>query len=49
MTNEFRFFNFRPEVTPLLAFVESLNGNYSLQTIGFSRNELNEEVCAGIL
>ena len=24
MTNEFRFYNFNPEITPLLVFVDSL-------------------------
>ena len=30
MTYEFRIYNFKPEVTPLLAFVDSLVGNMSL-------------------
>ena len=41
MTYEFRFFNFDPEPTPMLAFVDSLMGNMSLSTIGFARNNLN--------
>ena len=38
MTYEFRFYNFDPQHTPLLAFVDSLVGNPSLQTICFPRN-----------
>ena len=49
MTYEFRFYNFEPESTPLLAFVDSLVGNPSLQTIGFARNNLNQDMCAAIL
>ena len=49
MTNEFKFYNFQPEITPLLVFVDSLQNNVSLQTIGFSRNNLNEDICAGII
>ena len=49
MTYEFRFYNFEPEPTPLLAFVDSLVGNPSLQTIGFARNNLNQDMCAAIL
>jgi len=41
MTYEYRFYNFNPEHTPLLAFVDSLVGNPSLQTVGFARNNLN--------
>ena len=49
MTYEFRIYNFKPEVTPLLAYVDSLVGNQSLQTIGFARNGLNEDLIAAIL
>ena len=49
MTYEFRIYNFKPEVTPLLAFVDSLVGNQSLQTLGFARNGLNEDITAAIL
>ena len=49
MTYEFRFYNFDPEPTPLLAFVDSLVGNPTLQTIGFARNSLNQDLCAAIL
>ena len=49
LTYEFRFYNFDPEPTPLLAFVDSLVGNPSLQTIGFARNSLNQDLCAAIL
>ena len=45
----FRLYNFKPEITPLLVFVDSLKDNQMLQTIGFARNQLNEEICAGIL
>ena len=38
MASTFRLYNFKPEVTPLLAFVDSLQGNLTLQTIGFARN-----------
>ena len=48
-TYEFRFYNFKPETTPLLAFVDSLMNNQTLQTIGFARNRLNEDMCAAIL
>mmetsp|Transcript_4728 Transcript_4728/g.8077 ORF Transcript_4728/g.8077 Transcript_4728/m.8077 type:complete len:127 (-) Transcript_4728:29-409(-) len=48
-TYEFRFYNFEPEHTPLLAFTDSLIGNMTLQTIGFARNGLNEDMCAAIL
>ena len=41
MTYEFRFYNFEPEMTPLLAFVDSLVGNPSLNTIAFANNDLN--------
>ena len=49
MTNEFRLYNFQPEITPLLVFVDSLQNNVTLSTIGFARNNLNEDICAGIL
>ena len=49
MTYEFRFYNFEPEHTPLLAFVDSLVGNPSLQTIGFARNNLNQDIAAAVL
>ena len=49
MTYEFRFYNFDPEHTPLLAFVDSLINNPSLQTLGFARNSLNQDICAAIL
>ena len=48
-TYEFRFYNFKPEITPLLAFADSLINNLTLQTIGFARNRLNEDMCAAIL
>jgi hypothetical protein len=47
---EFRLYNFKPEATPLLAFVDaSLSNNPTLQTIGFARNRLNEDMCAAIM
>lgn len=49
MTYEYRFYNFDPEPTPLLAFVDSLVGNPSLQTIGFARNGLNQDLAAAII
>ena len=30
MASTFRLYNFKPEVTPLLAFVDSLQGNVTL-------------------
>ena len=48
MTYEFRVFNFDPEPTPLLAFVDSLIGNMSLQTIGFASNGLDKDLTAAI-
>ena len=45
----FRLYNFKPEITPLLVFVDSLKDNQMLQTIGFARNQLTEDICAGIL
>jgi hypothetical protein len=48
--SEFRLNNFEPQATPLLAFVEaSLVSNQSLHTIGFSKNRLNEDICAAIM
>lgn len=49
MTSTFRFYNFQPDVTPLMSFVQVLQNNPTLQTIGFAKNSLNEDVCAGIL
>jgi hypothetical protein len=49
MTYEYRFYNFDPEPTPLLAYVDSLVGNMSLQTIGFAKNNLNQDIAAAIL
>ena len=49
MTYEFRIYNFDPEHTPLLAFVDSLVANPSLQTIGFARNNLDQDITAAIL
>ena len=49
MTNTFRLYNFKPEVTPFLVFVDSLKNNATLQTIGFARNQLTEDICAGVL
>ena len=47
---EFRFYNFAPEPTPFLAFIDaSLVNNPTLKTIGFARNRLNEDMCAAIL
>ena len=48
-TYEFRFYNFNPETTPLIALVDSLQNNETLQTIGFARNGLNQDMCAAIL
>ena len=49
MANTFRLYNFKPEVTPFLVFVDSLKNNPTLQTIGFARNQLTEDICAGVL
>jgi hypothetical protein len=49
MVNEFRFYNFKPEVTPLLAFASALVNNQSIQTLGFARNMISEDTCAAIL
>ena len=49
ITTTFRFYNFCPELTPLLGFVDCLTNNQTLQTIGFARNCLDEDACAGIL
>jgi hypothetical protein len=38
MTNELRVYNFKPELTPLIAFAAALQNNPTLQTIGFARN-----------
>ena len=48
-TYEFRFYNFAPEMTPLLAFADSLVGNPSLNTIGFACNDLTQDMCAAIM
>ena len=48
-TYEFRFYNFDPEPTPMVALVDSLTNNPTLQTIGFARNSLNQDMCAAIL
>mmetsp|Transcript_31603 Transcript_31603/g.48324 ORF Transcript_31603/g.48324 Transcript_31603/m.48324 type:complete len:197 (-) Transcript_31603:28-618(-) len=48
-TYEFRFYNFDPEPTPMIAYVDSLVNNPTLQTIGFARNGLNQDMCAAIL
>ena len=49
MTTTFRFYNFGPQITPLLFFAGSLANNPTLQTIGFARNNLNEDQCAAII
>lgn len=49
MTYEYRFYNFDPEPTPLLAFVDSLVNNPSLQTLGFARNGLDQDLAAAII
>jgi hypothetical protein len=49
MVNEFRFYNFYPELTPLLAFASSLVNNPTITTLGFARNQLSEDTCAAIL
>lgn len=49
MTNELRVYNFKPELTPLLAYAAALQNNPTLQTIGFARNRLSEDTCAAIL
>ena len=49
LTYEYRFYNFDPEFTPLIAFVDSLVENTSLQTVGFARNNLNQDLCAAII
>ena len=49
MTTTFRFYNFQPEITPMMSFVQVLQNNATLQTIGFAKNSLTEDVCAGIL
>lgn len=49
MTTVFRFYNFDPDITPLMSFVQVLQNNPTLQTIGFAKNNLTEDVCAGIL
>ena len=49
MTNEFRIYGFDPELTPLLAYAQSLQNNNTLQTLGFARNGLDEDSCAAIL
>ena len=47
---EFRLYNFKTEATPLLTFVDaSLANNPTLQTIGFARDRLNEDLCAALL
>ena len=48
-TYEFRIYNFKPEPTPLLAFVDSLVQNPSLQTIGFAKNDLDKDLSAAII
>merc|ERR1712086_361263 len=49
-TTEFRFYNFAPEPTPFLAFIDAcLVNNPTLKTIGFARNRLNDDMCAAIL
>ena len=49
MTYEYRFYNFNPEPTPLLAYVDALIGNPSIQTLGFAKNDLNQDLAAAIL
>jgi len=49
MTNEMRVYNFKPELTPLIAFASAMQNNPTLQTIGFARNRLSEDSCAAIL
>ena len=49
MTYEFRIYNFEPEHTPLLAFVDSLVNNMTLRTIGFAKNNLDKDICAAII
>jgi len=49
LTYEFRIYNFQPEFTPLLAFVDSLTNNLTLQTIGFAKNNLDKDICAAII